>query len=204
MKVSSSVYRLAMTTCLFACTVGLVGCPSGAMLRYRVDIDRDFQTPLEEDLILIAENTYPSREEVATQAYSPGTDPESLPENVWWYFVEGSGEFRYPYALTAGAIEYYTQKILDDRANALSGSAPVAGEKEHFEYEASIDYHATFEGEEGESFSDVYVVTMKLEWSESHGIATGSGFSQDRLVVITPSGEVLQVQGDDRVYLIMS
>jgi hypothetical protein len=179
--------------------VSLVGCPNGFRARYIVDIDRDFATAQEEDLILIAENTYPPREEVLA-LFPSGTDPQTLPEDLWWYVDYLGSDTRHPYAITTGAIEYYTQKIHDDQANhILPDSNPFPGAVEQFKYTASIEYFTTFEGEEGETFSNVHVVSMSLSFGGSSGPLSGSGFNMGRKVILTPAGEVLQVQGDGDV-----
>ncbi|MDX9974833.1 MAG: hypothetical protein RBU21_17735 [FCB group bacterium] len=191
------VYHAAMAIWLIACAASLAGCPSelATRLRYDVHINRHFDTLLERDLILVAENTYPDPEDVV-ELYPLGTNPEDLPENVWWYYGYFGSDTRYPYAITADAIEYYKQKVLEDRANAVPEPDLWEAHSEDFRYTATVKYFATFNGEEGETFSDVYVVTMSLNWRESCGPLCGGGFYQDREVVLTPSGEVLQVLGD--------
>lgn len=200
-----SARHITLLLCLVASATTLTGCPSeiAARLNYSIDIDRHFNTPLEEDLILVAENTYPDPEDVA-QLYPSGTDPNDLPENVWWYYPYYDSEMRYPYAITADAIEYYKQKIREDRAHAVPRPDLWDWYSESFKYTATIEYFPTFEGEDSQTFTDVYVVTMRLGWSVSCGPLCGGGFYQDRKVILTPNGEVLQVQGDGQVGQIYS
>jgi hypothetical protein len=182
---------------LIACVAGLVGCPRGINERFRVDIQRHFGTEQEKNLILIAENTYPAREDVAT-LYPVGTKPEDLPEHVWWYYGQFGNMQRLPYAITADAIEYYTQQVRTHARDHLLGGLTqrFPNASELFYYSASIQYFASYEGEGGNTFSNVYVVSMIISFGESVGPGTGSGFGQERVVVLTPEGEVLQVQGD--------
>ena len=203
-RMCNSEWRVAIGIGLLACAVGLVGCPNGFKPHYIVDIERDFATQQEKNLIFVAENTYPSREEVAA-VYPAGTNPQDLPEEVWWYFGDFGNDFRLPYAITTGAIEFYLQMVLEDEANrVLPELAPFPGAVERFKYTATIKYFTTFEGEGGEVFSNVYVVTMGLHWSESAGPLTGHGFDLARKVVLTPAGEVLQVQGDGELAISIS
>jgi hypothetical protein len=187
-----------------ASAVCLLGCPPGPTRTYDVQIERNFATLEEEVLIQIAEASHPAREDVAA-VYPAGTKPEDLPEHVWWYYKEFGSSLRLPYAITADAIEYYKQLVLGHQAYYLQHRASLSPEGgEQFYYIANIHFFANFEDEHGETYSNVYVVSMALGWNYSSGPDTGAGFDQDRAVVLTPSGEVLHVQGDGRARVFVS
>jgi hypothetical protein len=194
-KELSAAYHLTILLFLLACPVSFIGCPGDFGPRYIVRIDRNFSSPQEENLILIAENTYPSPEDVV-ELYPVGTDPDDLPENVWWYFDDDE-TFRLPYAITTGAIEHYTQKVYDDEANqVLPESAPFPGALERLIYSATIQHFPTIADGTGEIFTNAYRVTMQFDWKNSEEINARGAFHRYRKVFLTPEGQVLKVEGD--------
>jgi hypothetical protein len=198
------IFRIAMAVCMVGCALGLVGCPNGFRARYVVNVQRHFITQQEADLISVAEHTYPPRDEVLA-LFHPGTNTQDLPQELWWYEDYSSSDSRKPYAITTGAIEYYTQKIEDDEANrTLPDGLPFPGACERFEYSATIHFHASYEAEGGQTFTDVFVVKMSLHWGESIGPLSGGGFYKTRTVVMTPDGTVLAVQGDEPTAMYIS
>lgn len=187
----------------------LVGCPGTGGVpslwwiaprefgSFTQDVQRNAESPEEENLIAIAEAVYPAREDVV--AVFVGEIPE---EPLWWY--DTFDDVRIPYAITAEAIEYYSD-LVDQWQEEADADCPwcVTWLSCSLEYVADIEYHETYENE-GETFSDVYVVTMNLHWGAYCGPVCAHWFEKDRTVVLTPDGEVLNVFGDGPTSFIVS
>jgi hypothetical protein len=65
-------------------------------------------------------------------------------------------------------------------------------------YEASIKKMDVYE-RAGKSFNNVYVANMTLTWGQVCGSLCGSGFTRNKIVVMSPSGEILDMFLDDPV-----
>jgi hypothetical protein len=156
-----------------------------------LSIERDFDSPEEQELIQIAESIYPAREDVLA-VYEVDRLGEPPDGDLWWY-AEGRREL-IPYAITTEAIEYYTDLMLqwrEDPPGRVGPNYPTY----RFSYTANMDHHETYENE-GQSFIDVYVVTMELDWGSVRGWLAAGGFTKMRIVVLTPDGEPLGIFGD--------
>jgi hypothetical protein len=51
----------------------------------------------------------------------------------------------------------------------------------------------------GKTFNNVYVANMTLTWAQVCGGLCGSGFTRNKIVVMSPSGEILDMFLDDPV-----
>ena len=65
-------------------------------------------------------------------------------------------------------------------------------------YEASIKKMEVYE-HAGRSFNNVYVANMTLTWAQVCGGLCGYGFTRNKIVVMSPSGEILEMFLDDPV-----
>ena len=65
-------------------------------------------------------------------------------------------------------------------------------------YEASIKRMDVYE-RAGRSFSNVYVANMTLTWAQICGGLCGSGFTRNKIVVMSPDGQILEMFLDDPV-----
>lgn len=178
-----------------ACAASLLGCPRGLEERFTVSIARDFDTQEEENLLAVAEAAYPPREDVAALAEANGTDPTTLPlEGYWWY--DTLDEVSIPYAATGDAVDYYEQLVADRRELARQLRPRYSRTMEaHLDYSAGISYYSTYQ-HGGQTFTGVFVATMRLDWSSQSGPLLGMGFTKDRIVVLNPAGEVQAIFGD--------
>lgn len=145
-------------------------------------------------LLAIAECVYPPRHLVARMAeqkgYEFGSDTVGVP--LWW--SKGTNERRIPYAATRAALEYYlklTQKYRD-REYREPGTQPMFTSA--LVYRASIARQEEFALEE-KSFRDVYVAHVVMSWTYDNGTFLPFVASR-RIVVFTPAGEILAVDGD--------
>lgn len=65
-------------------------------------------------------------------------------------------------------------------------------------YEASLKKMDLYERGD-RRFSNVYVANMTLTWTQVCGSLCGSGFTRNKIVVMSPSGEILEMFLDDPV-----
>ena len=70
--------------------------------------------------------------------------------------------------------------------------------RSNLKYEASIKKLDVYE-RAGKSFSNVYVANMTMTWGEMCGSLCGYGFTRNKLVVMSASGEILEMFLDDPV-----
>jgi hypothetical protein len=157
-------------------------------------IDRSYDGPLAERLLGIAEATYPPREILLDRAITRGTEigSDSAKTPLWW--CEGLGVSRVPYAITAGALEFYRDLTERFRRHNFWGAWDHNLFWTDLAYTATIAPRAEYETQ-GRSFSEVFIVEMHLLWSFDDGVFVPESRAH-RIVVLTPDGTVLDVQGD--------
>ena len=176
--------------CAVVCAVLCVGCPRQPENAFRLSVERIFDSPEELELIEIAESIYPAREDVIT-VYDVERLGEAPDEDLWWYTED---DVRIPFAITTEAIDYYSDVILQLREDYPDPVGPLHSAS-FFSYTANVTFYETYEIE-GETFTDVYVVTMDIDWGDGLGFFSGGGFEKMRVVVLTPDGEPLGIFGD--------
>jgi len=161
---------------------------------FTVSIRRDCPDAGSADLLDIAEATYPPREKLVglaiEYAYEMGPDSSSTP--LWW--CDGVGAARVPYAITLGTIDYYTALTGEFRRGIFWRAGGRLPEWSELIYRASIRRKANV-SVGGESFTNVYVAEMALDWRYDDGAFT-SVIEANRVVVLSPKGKVLSVLGD--------
>jgi protocatechuate 3,4-dioxygenase beta subunit len=158
-------------------------------------VHREFRDPAEERLLRIAEETYPPTKAVLSIA-DDRLDRKALlqEKRLWWY-----GEFdgvRLPYAVTMDAVRYYlslTQALGRGESSQTHGIRMKASQ---FSYSAHISPEPKTFSRGGRVFEDVWVVEMRLEWSDYCGSLCACGFSLDRTVLLRRDGTVVCVFGD--------
>jgi hypothetical protein len=176
--------------------------PRPAELRYddgdfTLAVVREFADSTEARLLGIAEATYPPRErlEVLSIANRTEVGRDSARTSLWWY--DGVGVTRVPYAVTAGALQYYTSITEQFRAHDFWGSFA------HPLFWTDLNYHARIARRAEyalgfEEFEDVYVAQMTLGWGYNDGTFVPISLAY-RIVVLTPQGDVLRVEGDGMI-----
>lgn len=157
-------------------------------------IRRGFPDSTAARLLGIAEAVYPPRDLLIRKAvekgYEMGSDTARVP--LWW--CSGAGERRIPYAVTAGALAHY----LDLTELYREGKFREAGTRPLFSSE--FIYRATIA--ERDSFTlgatpyrGVWVASLTLAWSYDDGTFLPLTEAH-RVVVLSPEGAVLAVDGD--------
>jgi len=99
--------------------------------------------------------------------------------------------------VSTGAVLYYYNISLTLRSN--EGKLEENSFKflsSNLKYEASIKKMEVYE-RSGKSFNNVYVANMTLTWGQVCGGLCGSGFTRNKVVVMSPSGEILEMFLDD-------
>jgi len=159
-------------------------------------IERTAAGPEAARLLGIAEAVYPPRdllaEIAARESYEIGSDTAGVP--LWW--VRGTGPRRVPYAATRGALDYYLKLTREYRDNnfRIPGAQPMFSSE--VVYRAEISRRKSYEVGD-KDFSDVYVASIAMSWTFDDGTFIPI-VSAHRTVVLTPRGDVLDVEGDGR------
>lgn len=164
-------------------------------------IKREYSSPAEGKLLAKAESVYKNPEGVEREllknwSYFADKDvviPAGEPK--WW-----NGRIQTILAtdlVTTEAVLYYYNishelRRKGGKLNENSFRFLDTG----LEYAASIKKMDVYE-RAGKSFSDVYVANMTLTWAQVCGNLCGSGFTRNKIVVMSPSGEILAMFVDD-------
>lgn len=162
---------------------------------YRILIERTYGNSEEERLLRIAEALYPPRDTLEAAIGRAHFKLKDVPneKDLWW--ASSFDGIRLPYAITGRAVHYYLDLIHSFKRGDFEGSNGIRMQDASFRYTATIDRQVVFEGP-GLRLEDVYVARLRLSWSNYCGPLCALGFQQDRVVVLSPEGEVLWVSGD--------
>ena len=156
--------------------------------KHVVTIRREAENDLQKKMIAAAEAALPGRE--ALREALGGNDPAAA---QWWH--EEALGIRIPFAITGAAVDYY--KNLVEGYGKQTFKNRYIQPSSAFEYHAAAAFHAKFEFQ-GDKFSDVHVVTLKLSFSQNFAATTteGCSFSKERTVILDADGKVLRIAGD--------
>jgi hypothetical protein len=170
---------------------------------HKIEISREYASPDEEKLLNKAEAVYRKREDLAARFYKqwryfsqPTIDLPRGEPNWWTGSVDTilSAEL-----VTTSAVIYYYDISLLFRSNSNKVKEnSFAFSSTNLKYLASIKRMATY-SRSGKTFKDVYIADMNLTWGQVCGGLCGHGFTRNKVVVLKPSGEVLDVFLDDPV-----
>lgn len=163
---------------------------------YTMEIKRIADSPQAAQMLKKAEAVYPRRETVLAAAKNAHFKLRQTPdakESLWW--SSAFDGVRIPYALTAGAVVYYQNLMEAFTQNDFSGSANIKMTRASLKYTASIKlYHEWKQGKQ--TFKNVYVADMTLNWSQVCGRECAMGFAKTRIVVLGQDGSIRAVFGD--------
>lgn len=160
--------------------------------RHKITIQREAADENEKKLIAAAEKSLP---DAAALAKSVIKDESGLakPQAGAWWNKEILG-IRIPYALTADAVQYYSDLVKDyGQQKLVRFTQPSSG----FTYQAKVSKHAAYEID-GKSLENVTVVTMTMKFHQNFvaSVADGFQFGKSRIVVFDKDGKILHVKGD--------
>jgi hypothetical protein len=157
--------------------------------KHEVKIVRRFADEREEILLQIAEATYPVESQVRERSKRSAETPQAN-ERLWW--CSSFDGVRIPFAITKGAVAYY----LDVSAEfARNKPGDPFMKSSALTYSASLARMKTYRVGTSE-FTNVYVVSMELGWSQYCGPLCAMAFQASRKVVLNEQGKVLGVEND--------
>lgn len=167
-------------------------------------VHREFRDPAEERLLRIAEETYPPPKAIASIANDRIYRKSLLREKwLWWY-----GDFdgvRLPYAVTTDAVRYYLGLTQALGRGESSKAHVIRMKRSRFSYSARVSAGPTKTfSREGQVFENVYIVEMRLEWSNYCGSLCACDFHLERTVVLRADGTVVCVFGDRKPMVVVS
>jgi hypothetical protein len=162
---------------------------------YKVELERSFNGPAEEQLLRTAEAVYDSPiKMVESVLRNARWWAEHLPadnEPLWW--TGGNDNMRLTTVVTARAVRHYYDLCLALRRDPRFEGFTM--DHTSLVYRGSIKHWETY-SHAADKFSDVYVADLNLEWGHSCGGLCGMGFDRNKVVVLSASGEVLAMYLD--------
>jgi len=161
---------------------------------FTLSIHRNYEDVLGARLLEVAEATYPPRDSLIVRAIERGTEvgSDSARTPLWW--IDGLGVSRVPYAVTAGALRHYVGLTDKFRRHNYAGAWENNLFWTELRYGASISHRDTYYTE-GSTLTNVYVAEMNLAWGFDDGVFEPGSLAH-RIVVLSPSGDVISVEGD--------
>jgi hypothetical protein len=161
---------------------------------FSISVRRAAYDTLSTRLLGIAESTYPDREPLVENALEHRWEmgPDTSHAVVWW--SRGVGPNRIPQEVTWRAVRYYADLCTRYRQHFFLNTGTRAPSASELTYWATIERKDRFALEDSE-FHDVFVVNLHLFWGIDDG-AFDMNTVAHRVVVMDPSGQVLQVVGD--------
>jgi hypothetical protein len=169
---------------------------------YRVEADGDFTLSITRKyddataahLLNLAESLYPPRDAIIDRAIERASEigPDSAGTALWWQ--DGLGVSRVPYAVTAGALNFYADLTDRFRAHNFRGAWDHNLFWTDLRYEASIERRAVYYLADT-TLTNVYLAEISLSWTYDDGTFVPATLAH-RLVVMTKDGAVLDIAGD--------
>lgn len=171
-------------------------------VKHKILIQREFRSPDEERLLAKAEALYKNPDTIEPELLQVwrfiGEDvvfPDGEPK--WW-----AGPMETILAtelVTTEAVLYYynISHALRNKEGKLKENS-FTFLSSGLKYEASIKKMDLYERGD-RRFNNVYIANMTLTWAQVCGSLCGSGFTRNKIVVISSSGEILEMFLDDPV-----
>jgi hypothetical protein len=156
-------------------------------------IVRQANTVEEREVLRTAEAVYPEKRAVLDLAAEYPRAPSFPEDELWWYTT--FDDVRIPFAITAGAVEYYIRKMEELERLGLPPEPRNAAPHGDLVYGAQVERRSVHEVE-GQRFENVWVVTMNLQLKLHFGSLAALDFFKERVVVLGHDRRVLAVLGD--------
>lgn len=158
---------------------------------HTIRIQRDAGSEGDEKLIAAAEKSQPDPSALLEAMRKESADANPQPGQWWNKEVRG---VRIPYAITDGAVEYYSDLVKGYGAQKLVRYAQPGSS---FTYQAKVAKHASYEVD-GKNLTNVFVVTLSLSFQQKFTatVADAFGFEKERVVVFDENGKVIHIRGD--------
>jgi len=171
--------------------------------RYTILMKREYGSPDEEKLLAKAETLYKNPDRVDLELLKQwryNAEPYViLPdgEPKWW--SGPTSTIQAAELVSTGAVLYYyniSQTFRSNEGKLNNNSFKFVSST--LKYEASIRKMDVYE-RSGKNFNNVYVANMTLTWGQFCGRLCAFGFTRNKIVVMSPSGEILEMFLDDPV-----
>jgi hypothetical protein len=163
---------------------------------YKIQISRSFRGLNEEEMLRKAEAVYSSPSKMVADVFRSlgywADKPSEEMAPIWG--MPGNDNIQSTDVVTARAVRYYYDLSLAAKANPQlpTGYAAVAiGLK----YDGVLKHFDRY-SHNGNTFEDVYVGDLTLEWSFTCGSLCGMGFTRNKLVVLDANGNVIAMYLD--------
>jgi len=163
---------------------------------YKIQISRSFRGLNEEEMLRKAEAVYSSPSkmvaDVLRSLYAWADKPPEEMAPIWG--TPGNDNIQSADVVTARAVRYYYDLSLAAKANPhlpTGFNAAAIGLK----YVGVIRYFDRY-SHNGNTFENVYVSDLTLEWSFICGGLCGMGFTRNKLVVLDANGNVIAMYLD--------
>ena len=184
--------------------------------RFRASILRVAANANDALLIAAAEQLYPTPEAIVASArnteerkrvlaFAPGVPLDSLkvpqrnagnPADRWW--LDNFDDTWIPFAVTAGAVEYYLGRLHDYAAGRSPFGFSATDGKDH----GSLSYTARVVPSSEPGITRE--VELELGWQYWCGFLCAMGFTHTRRVFFDASGRAIRVEGDERASVVVS
>jgi hypothetical protein len=163
---------------------------------YKILISRSFNGSSEEQMLRKAEAVYSSPAKMIADVFSSlkywaDKAPEDMAP-IWGTL--GNDNIQSTNVVTSRAVRYYYDLSLAAKANPQLptgfGAAAIG-----LKYNGAIKHFDRY-SHNGDSYENVYVGDLTLEWSFSCGGLCGMGFTRNKLVVLDADGNVIAIYLD--------
>ena len=163
---------------------------------YKIEISRWFSDSREEELLTKAEAVYSSPGEMVEDVFEFldywANEPPQEMAPIWG--MRGNDEIQSTHTVTARAVRYYYDLTQTMRRNPHLPSGFDAANT-NLKYTAEIK-HFDHYSHKKDTFENVYVADLTLEWGFVCGGLCGMGFTRNKLVVLDSNGEVIALYLD--------
>jgi hypothetical protein len=164
--------------------------------QFKMQISRSFSGAYEEEMLKKAEAVYPrssrSANEVFRNAEYWAEDAPREMTPLWG--GRGNYNIQQTSIVTASAVRYYYDLTMTERKNPHLASGFTA-QQTHLKYDAAIKHIEKYSHKK-DTFEDVYVADLTLEWGFNCGGLCGMGFTRNKVVVLDRSGNVIAMYLD--------
>lgn len=167
--------------------------------QFKMQISRSFNGAYEEEMLKKAEAVYPRSSRSANEVFrnaeywAEDTPKEMTP--LWG--GRGNDSIQQTSIVTASAVRYYYDLTMTERRNPRLASGFTA-QQTHLKYDAAMKYIEKYSHKK-DTFEDVYVADLTLEWGFNCGGLCGMGFTRNKVVVLDRSGNVIAMYLDAAV-----
>ncbi|HEY6349015.1 MAG TPA: hypothetical protein VI636_06355 [Candidatus Angelobacter sp.] len=166
---------------------------------FKVEISRSFKGPAEEAMLKKAEAAYSSPKKMIEEVFQKllflAKDPPQEMAPIWG--MRGNDNLQMANIVTARAVRYYydlAQTAKQDPHLPTGFTAINIGLK----YQAVIQFQEKYSHNQ-DTFTNVYVADLTLEWAFGCGGLCGVGFTRNKVVVLDGNGNILAMYLDSPV-----